>query len=927
MGKQHESHHSLAEIVEHLAHYLPAQGPIGVFVHHNTLHAFQHMPFEKAVAEAGRIFGAEPYLAETAYREAYTRGRVKQADIDAVLAEAGIDVELRRVMMMPGMRELRPQSIDWELHEGGLIESEADRQLFQYWLERTPVCEPETRLPARPMVDDEIQSLLIQLTAAYLDQGLAYWPMANRAKGLWEAAKGVLLQRAAVEANSLRKLHQWVVRWKDFTAEEAITEALAHLGIKGAAVEEYLRAELLALPGWAGMVRMLETEPELAPHEILPAKLIDYVALRLLLVVSAVDGLYVSLNGWRHPEVETAEQAEARRQVGAAQYYQVSQLLGLTLSEVQSWDVRRVNAFRESVNAFDGIERRRCWHLAYERRHERQILLPLQEHSTQRASEPQARMAAQVFFCIDEREESIRRHLEEADPDIETFGAAGFFGVAMSYRGIDDPSGVALCPVVVKPGHAIVERPAQGYEETHGKRRALRKFLGRMARAWFVSSRTLVRGWLGTSVLGIFSLFPLTVRVLSPRVYSRFSAWLNESVLPEPRTELAFMRTDQSGHQAVKGLLPGYSTQEKIDIVARVLGPAGLRQAIARLVVVLGHGSTTVNNPHESAYDCGACGGRRGGPNARLFAAMANRPDVRTGLRERGISIPEDTWFVGGYHDTCNDQIDLYDLEDLPKTHVRDVERLRHSLDEARARSAHERTRRFELAEGMRTPLDGLRHVQERAEHLAEPRPEYGHGTNAVAIVGRRSTTHGLFLDRRSFLISYDAMQDPQNAGLAAVLGAVIPVCGGISLEYYFSTVDNERYGCGTKLPHNVTGLLGVMNGFEGDLRTGLALQTVEIHEPVRILFVVETTPERLLATIHASPALTEWLENQWIRMAVMNPEQGGRIFAYRGAGKWDAMEGDDEKLFEVGSSREWYEGHIEHLPMARIEPKVGVRS
>jgi uncharacterized protein YbcC (UPF0753/DUF2309 family) len=252
---------------------------------------------------------------------------------------------------------------------------------------------------------------------------------------------------------------------------------------------------------------------------------------------------------------------------------------------------------------------------------------------------------------------------------------------------------------------------------------------------------------------------------------------------------------------------------------------------------------------------------------------------------------------------------------------------LRHALDEARARNAHERTRRFELAEGIRTPLDALWHVQERAEHLAEPRPEYGHGTNAVAIVGRRSTTRGLFLDRRSFLISYDAMQDPQNAGLAAVLSAVVPVCGGISLEYYFSTVDNERYGCGTKLPHNVTGLLGVMNGFESDLRTGLALQTVEIHEPVRVLFVVETTPERLLATIHASPALTEWVENQWIRMAVMDPEQGGRIFAYRGSGKWEAIEGDDEKLFEVGSSREWYEGHIDHLPMARIEPKVGVRS
>ncbi len=77
-------------------------------------------------------------------------------------------------------------------------------------------------------------------------------------------------------------------------------------------------------------------------------------------------------------------------------------------------------------------------------------------------------------------------------------------------------------------------------------------------------------------------------------------------------------------------------------------------------------------------------------------------------------------------------------------------------------------------------------------------------------------------------------------------MAAVVPVCAGISLEYYFSFVDNDRYGCGTKLPHNVTSLVGVMDGHASDLRTGLPWQMVEIHEPVRILFVVETTPERM---------------------------------------------------------------------------------
>ena len=169
------------------------------------------------------------------------------------------------------------------------------------------------------------------------------------------------------------------------------------------------------------------------------------------------------------------------------------------------------------------------------------------------------------------------------------------------------------------------------------------------------------------------------------------------------------------------------------------------------------------------------------------------------------------------------------------------------------------------------------------------------------------------------FLVSYDATVDPTDTLLSAVLGAVVPVCGGISLEYYFSFVDNERYGCGTKLPHNVTGLVGVMNGYEGDLRTGLPWQMVEIHEPVRILFIVETTPDRVLETIRKNPLNWEFLNNRWIRLAAMDPTDGSRIHMYRGDGVWERIEGDDEELAQATSSLDWYHGHQEHLPVARI--------
>jgi uncharacterized protein len=207
--------------------------------------------------------------------------------------------------------------------------------------------------------------------------------------------------------------------------------------------------------------------------------------------------------------------------------------------------------------------------------------------------------------------------------------------------------------------------------------------------------------------------------------------------------------------------------------------------------------------------------------------------------------------------------------------------------------------------------------VQERADHLAEPRPEYGHATNAVTIVGRRSLTRGLFLDRRAFLVSYDATTDPEDKSLAALLGAAGPVCAGINLEYYFSFVDNERYGCGTKLPHNVTGLVGVMNGHASDLRTGLPWQMVEVHEPVRLLLICETTPERFLNAAWPNAVVRELVEKRWIRVVTCDPSDG-RLHVFRN-GAFEPFTERLDALPVVANSPAWFQGKLEHLPIARV--------
>jgi uncharacterized protein YbcC (UPF0753/DUF2309 family) len=917
----------LRRAVEQAAHLLPVQGPIGVFVHHNTLHAFEHLSFEEAVIQAAQLFDAEPYMSEAAYRAELSRGRIQLVDVDAVLDREPDSLifarlnrgSLRRAMITPGVREFDGATIIWRTEQGDLAKDfrrPALRALFDACFARA-VAHEEEPTPPRP-VDEVIHPWLIRLCSVFLDQGTAYWPMPNREKGFYESVRTLFSCHGGMFPKYLVGLDDEFAKQEclSFSPSDAVLEYLDSQSFREAEWPEILQVELLALPGWAGLMHRLEKDPALAPHKTLPCSLMDFLAVRLTMSrVARRRGAAETV-----PQESPLKTQEKRRLSRSARIYDAARVLRLSAGEINRLSESEWSAFVNEVKAFNGLERRRILHLAYERWHEREILRGLESHRKYRGLfDQQERPPAQVFFCLDEREESMRRALEEADPRVETYSAAGYFGVAVDYKGIDDPHGAALCPVVIKPEHAVVERPKPEDSALQETRRWRRRILGLLMRNSFVSSKTLLRGWFSTSALGLLSAVPLIGHLLAPRRYALLRDWLNREFLPEPRTELTLMRNTKESQSVVAGLLTGFAPQEKTERVASVLRPAGIARGFARVVVILGHGSSSLNNPHESAHDCGACGGRRGGPNARLFAAMANRPEVRERLRDEGIDIPEDTWFIGGYHDTCSDDVELFDLDVVPATHQPDLESIRNSLDQARAQNALERARRFESSHPDEDAAQSLRHVEERSEHLAQPRPEYGHCTNSVCIIGRRSLTRGLFLDRRVFLVSYDASQDHDDHSLSELLAAAVPVCAGISLEYYFSFVDNDRYGCGTKLPHNVTGLVGVMDGHASDLRTGLPWQMVEIHEPVRILFVIEATPNRLDKAINASASLKQLVENRWIRLATIDPVSG-RVHVRRDSG-YEEFHEALERLPVALSSHEWFAGKLQHLPMAWIQP------
>ena len=495
-------------------------------------------------------------------------------------------------------------------------------------------------------------------------------------------------------------------RASDRTSIESIVHSLESLGLREYGLDDFIDSTLLSLPGWTGMIWQLETNAEWTPRPLRDGSLQDYLAIRLLLdrasLRSALGQIAEledrpsleqgSLSMERLAQVLAFHQRRNVRQTvdqRAFILFQVAQLLGWSPNELESLSATEWQSLMDEISHCGTMERRRLLHLAYERHYRNEALdaiasqpAPVAVAVPTKASRP---ISFQVITCIDDREESFRRILEEIDPAIETFGAAGFFSVPMYFRSSSDAHYIPLCPVVIKPKHFVDEIGQLSQQELQRRQAEARRVLGQASHRLHMGSRSLAAGTL-TSLLGSLASLPMVARVLAPRLTSRIRELVARVVKPSQATLLLIERiapetsidaaASESAHyreakldQEAK-LNQGFTLEEMANMVERLLGDLGLHR-FARLVFILGHGSSSLNNPHESAYNCGACGGGRGGPNARAFAMMANDYRVRRILQTRGLEIPESTCFVGGYHNTCTDSVEFFDIDRLaPSRHM-----------------------------------------------------------------------------------------------------------------------------------------------------------------------------------------------------------------------------------------------------------------
>jgi uncharacterized protein len=492
---------------------------------------------------------------------------------------------------------------------------------------------------------------------------------------------------------------------------------------------------------------------------------------------------------------------------------------------------------------------------------------------------PPASPKLQAAFCLDTRAEVFRRALEAQDAAIQTFGAAGFFGIPIEYAQLAAAHGRPQLPGVLAPKYVVTDTNVPA-----GLEKARRTRL-QAATAWKAFKSSSLSSFAFVDAMGLFFARDLYRDAFSGRV--RRSEHHDHAGLTRSEDEQRLPRiTSHVGGAPV-------SPVELFQLAETFLRTIGLTKVFARVVLLVGHGSASRNNPHAAGLDCGACCGQPGDINARAAAALFNDEGVRRRLAARGITIPETTIFVGGLHNTTTDDVTLFVEGTVPEAHRAELDEARALLERASAATRRERAPRL----GLETLSDTALHdaVTKRARNWAEVRPEWGLVGNAAFIVAPRERSRHINLEGRVFLQDYRFDEDADGAILEAVMTGPLVVAHWINFQYYASTVDNTRYGCGDKVLHNVVGgHLGVLEGNGGDLRIGLSLQSLHdgerwVHAPLRLAAFIEAPRPAIDRVLEKHAKVRELVDNEWLHLFQL--DAATRTLFARRRGGWAAHE------------------------------------
>jgi len=993
---------------------IPFFWPMRTFIHHNPLYGLEHLPFEQAIGEGERLFHARGFLPRPIQQRYLASDKIDlatlQNQVERFLAAqphiSGFD---QRRLLMTLLTEIKePIGAPPSLADAADVHAAlAGRALPERRIgDATLAAQIDADLPpGRPIhaivdmlfgteIGATLDELVIKSCLDFFDEGQSVWQMPEREKGLFAAWTAVAQRNLRL---FIRGLHIKRILAVDNTPEGVISHVMEALEVPEDDWKSHFACELTRLHGWAGFIRWRAGAKHYHWSRHYPADLVDYLAIRLVLGLALLrehaqrKGLPHSLAGLvRFVEAHPAEaylrrefhgghvlpdmahavedaiaarrgsriarllpqylvrkrEHEALRHAAALRNLASRAGLGDALQRLTPGDVAQLTATLARAEREEGG----MWLRAQEAHYMSRLLRELNfAHPVPREKRP----FAQALFCIDVRAERIRRHLEKVG-DYQTFGIAGFFGVPVSFIGLDKGSEIHLCPVVASPKNVVLELAiTRGADD--------QAFLSTLEQVFHDLKASVLSPFITVEAIGLLFGLDMFGKSLAPLAYNRWRRRLHpgkpdsrllldklsreqadsiiralqramivkavgrelgiqrevitDEMIRELRevalgnhagpTDFAHaLKLDAQGearfierlrdvYRINRGYAQiqlerlgriGFTLDEQVHFVNQALRSIGLIEGFSRFVLLAGHGSTSENNPYESALDCGACGGNHGVTNARILTQIANKAAVRARLREQGIAVPDDTWFVPAFHNTTTDELRLFDLDLLPSSHLVYLDRLSNGLQAASRLCAAERIGTLEEASDAggkdSGPAGAYRLARRNAMDWSQVRPEWGLARNAAFVIGRRHLTEQVNLEGRVFLQSYDYRIDPKGRLLENILAGPLVVGQWINMEHYFSTVDNVHYGSGSKVYHNVAGRFGVMTGNLSDLRTGLPAQTVlrqgqPYHEPIRMLTFIDAPFDLARRAIESVVKVKHLVYNGWVRMAIVDPETG----------------------------------------------------
>ena len=867
-----------------------AMWPLTSFIAANPARVMERQPFDRAVTEVQGRLGGRGLLPPAVYRGLAAKGLVDHARLREAFdrrAGAGDDATVQVADVSISVRQAR-----WLAHFEAAFTGPGEAALTAAADAAARRVPTETRVDHGRRDDGgplarTVDKLMVRWLAAYTDAGQASWTLPRRELGLFAAWRALVPHDPALSPAARARLEPLLARAGEARPERAVVRALDELGVTEADWQATLEWHLLRLPGWASL---LKWRGELATPGTADADLLThYLALRLLYTAALAEELAAAPRV--PPPAESAAELEARLARHAAALAGIAAAYGIAPARLRGLPAGELTALLRAVDGLDEDAQSLIWLEAQEESYRRDLLAGIGRHLAVGADGVRApgmagRAAAQLVFCIDVRSEPFRRNLEKLGA-YETFGFAGFFGVPIAYRGFDEAVSLDICPALLRPRYRVSEVPSPCCAGDAERHRDGRRLLWQLAKLGSRLKGSAAACYGFVEAAGLAFLAPFVAKTFAPTGFARLKARLARRVAPP--IELTPDLDGRDGHDE-QGLSYGLSLDEKAFFGEAALSVMGLTRGFARLVVMVGHGSATENNPYGPALDCGACGGNTGGPSARVLATLLNEPAVRAKLAERGIAVSDDTWFMAGEHNTTTDAVTLFNVGDAPASHAADLEALGHDLATARDLNCAERRVKLTLSDD--EPRSATAHALTRASDWAQVRPEWGLARNAAFIVGPRWLTAPLNLEGRTFLHSYDWRGDDSGKALEIILTAPMVVAEWINTQYYFSTVDNLRFGSGTKVTHNVTGRLGVVQGNAGDLQIGLPEQSVMTaegelyHEPLRLLTVVLAPPARVVQIVEQNAVLRQLFDHDWVALVVLDPASGA-FRRYAPGGRW----------------------------------------